>query len=110
MPLVFWVEFGFEPPWWVHILLWPLPVLNVALALLHPMKGLLVAQQFRHTPSDSGTVDYSAPDLRCAPPNRPPAAGPASGPTSAPTSPRAVRQPSTARSPPVTWTPFVCKE
>jgi uncharacterized protein (DUF983 family) len=58
MPLVFWVEFGFEPAWWVHILLWPLPVLAVAIALLRPMKGVLVAQQFRHHASDSGLVDY----------------------------------------------------
>lgn len=59
MPLVFWVEFGLEPSWWVHILLWPLPVLAVAIALLRPMKGVLVAQQFRHHASDSGLVDYS---------------------------------------------------
>jgi uncharacterized protein (DUF983 family) len=59
MPLVFWVEFAFEPPWWVHMVLWPLPVVAVALALLHPMKGVLIAQQFRHHASDSGLVDYS---------------------------------------------------
>ena len=59
MPLVFWVEFSLEPAWWVHIVLWPLPVVIVALALLRPMKGFLVAQQFRHHASDSGTVDYS---------------------------------------------------
>lgn len=62
MPLVFWVEFSLEPPWWVHILLWPIPVVIVALALLRPMKGFLVAQQFRHHASDSGTVDYSEDD------------------------------------------------
>jgi len=62
MPLVFWVEFAFEPAWWVHVLLWPLPVLLVALALLRPMKGFLVAQQFRHQASDSGLVDYSDGD------------------------------------------------
>src|SRR3546814_15155838 len=66
MPLVFWVEFGFEPPWWVHILLWPLPVLIVALAILHPMKGLLVAQQLRPHASERGTVDYSPPEPRRA--------------------------------------------
>ena len=62
MPLVFWVEFSLEPAWWVHILLWPLPVVIVAVALLRPMKGFLVAQQFRHHASDSGTVDYSEDD------------------------------------------------
>lgn len=64
MPLVFWVEFSLEPAWWVHVLLWPLPVLLVAVALLRPMKGFLVAQQFRHHASDSGTVDYSEDDDR----------------------------------------------
>src|SRR3546814_19050187 len=32
MPLVFRVEFVVAPPWWVHILLWPLPVLIVPLS------------------------------------------------------------------------------
>ncbi len=62
MPLVFWVEFSLEPAWWVHVLLWPLPVVVVALALLRPMKGFLVAQQFRHHASDSGTLHYSEDD------------------------------------------------
>jgi hypothetical protein len=34
----------------------------VALALLRPMKGVLIAQQFRHHASDSGLVDYSEDD------------------------------------------------
>jgi uncharacterized protein (DUF983 family) len=61
-PLVIWVEFTFEPAWWVHIVLWPLPVVLAALAFLRPMKGLLVSLQFRHHASDSGTVDYSEDD------------------------------------------------
>ncbi|GAB4364896.1 MAG: DUF983 domain-containing protein [Kiloniellaceae bacterium] len=63
-PLVIWVEFTFEPAWWVHIVLWPIPVVIAALAFLRPMKGLLVALQFRHHASDSGTVDYSDSDSR----------------------------------------------
>ncbi|MGF1593185.1 MAG: DUF983 domain-containing protein [Kiloniellaceae bacterium] len=59
MPLVFWVEFTFEPPWWLHMVVWSPLVVIVALALLRPMKGMLIAQQFRHHASDSGTVDYS---------------------------------------------------
>ena len=62
MPLVFWVEFTFEPPWWLHMLVWSPLVIVVALALLRPMKGVLIAQQFRHHASDSGTVDYSEGD------------------------------------------------
>jgi uncharacterized protein (DUF983 family) len=62
MPLVFWVEFTFEPPWWLHMVVWTPLVVIVALALLRPMKGFLVAQQFRHHASDSGIVDYSDSD------------------------------------------------
>ena len=59
MPLVFWMEFSVEPPWWVHMVLWPPLVLIVAIALLRPMKGLLISLQLHHHASDSGTVDYS---------------------------------------------------
>jgi uncharacterized protein (DUF983 family) len=41
------------------MLVWSPLVVIVALALLHPMKGVLIAQQFRHHASDSGLVDYS---------------------------------------------------
>ena len=58
MPLVFWVEFTFEPPWWLHMAIWSPLVVIVAIALLRPMKGLLIAQQFRYHASDSGLVDY----------------------------------------------------
>ena len=62
MPLVFWLEFTFEPPWWLHMVLWTPLVLGTALALLHPMKGVLIALQFKHQASDSGLVDYSQED------------------------------------------------
>lgn len=62
MPLVFWLEFTFEPPWWLHMVLWTPLVVIVAIALLRPMKGLLISQQFRHHASDSGLVDYSNGD------------------------------------------------
>lgn len=46
--LVLWVEFTWSPPYWVHAALWlPLTIL-LPLALLRPLKGWLVAQQFRH--------------------------------------------------------------
>ena len=64
MPLVFWLEFTFNPPWWVHMVLWTPLVVIVALAFLRPMKGLLIALQFRHQASDSGSVDYNDADSR----------------------------------------------
>jgi uncharacterized protein (DUF983 family) len=62
MPLVFWAEFALEPPWWLHMVVWSPLVVIVAIALLRPMKGVLIAQQFRYHASDSGTLDYSEGD------------------------------------------------
>jgi uncharacterized protein (DUF983 family) len=45
--LAFWVEFRFEPPLWVHAVLWPLVTLPLALALMRPAKAAMVAMQFR---------------------------------------------------------------
>ena len=45
--LAFWVEFRFNPPLWVHILLWPLVAFPLAIALMRPAKAALVAQQYR---------------------------------------------------------------
>jgi uncharacterized protein (DUF983 family) len=64
MPLVFWLEFTYEPPGWVHMVLWGPLVVIVALVLLRLMKGLLIALQFRYHASDSGTVDYSDDEER----------------------------------------------
>lgn len=42
------VEVLYQPPYWLHALLWgPLAIL-LPLALLRPFKGVLVALQFRH--------------------------------------------------------------
>ncbi|MEX0840159.1 MAG: DUF983 domain-containing protein [Parvibaculum sp.] len=50
--LVLWVEFTWSPPYWVHAALWlPLTIL-LPLALLRPLKGWLIAQQFRHKASE----------------------------------------------------------
>ena len=40
------VEFTFEPPIWVHIVLWGPLALVVCLGLLRLMKGVLVALQY----------------------------------------------------------------
>ena len=42
------VEFVWRPPYWVHALLWIPMILIVTLGLLRPLKGLLIALQFRH--------------------------------------------------------------
>lgn len=42
------VEFKFNPPVWVHVVLWGPATLVVAFGLLRPLKGLLVALQYHH--------------------------------------------------------------
>ena len=43
---------------WLHATIWPPLILGAALGLLRPMKGVLIALQYRHRASDSDTVDY----------------------------------------------------
>ena len=48
MMLVFWVEFRFEPPWWLHVILWVPFSVAAALWLLRLLKALLINQQYVH--------------------------------------------------------------
>ena len=48
MGLVFWVEFRFEPPWWLHVLIWLPLTFGGAVWLLRLLKALLIAQQYIH--------------------------------------------------------------
>jgi uncharacterized protein (DUF983 family) len=48
IPLVFLLEMRVEPPLWVHAVLWPPVVVGLAILLLRPLKGVLVALQYRH--------------------------------------------------------------
>lgn len=52
--LVFWVEFRFQPPLWVHAVLWPVVTIPLAIALMRPFKAGLVALQYRHRASEMG--------------------------------------------------------
>jgi uncharacterized protein (DUF983 family) len=54
MILAFWVEFRFEPPLWVHAILWPVVTLPLAILIMRPVKAALVAAQFRHRPHEMG--------------------------------------------------------
>ncbi len=46
--LALFVEFRFGPPFWVHVLLWVPLVLILSFGLLRPLKGLMIAQQYKH--------------------------------------------------------------
>lgn len=42
------VELKYQPPYWVHAALWLPLSLGLSLGLLRPLKGLMIALQFRH--------------------------------------------------------------
>jgi len=52
--LAFWVEFRFEPPLWVHAILWPVLIVPLAILLIRPTKAALIALQYRHRASEMG--------------------------------------------------------
>jgi uncharacterized protein (DUF983 family) len=54
--LALFVEFTFEPPFWVHVILWVPLVLILAIGLLRPLKGLMIAQQYKHR-AQEGRID-----------------------------------------------------
>ncbi len=52
--LAFWVEFTFSPPLWVHVVLWPVVTIPLAVAMMRPLKAALVAMQYRVRASEMG--------------------------------------------------------
>ncbi len=42
------VEVAFAPPLWVHVALWTPATIGGGIALLRPLKAILIAQQYRH--------------------------------------------------------------
>ena len=46
--LALFVEFTFAPPYWVHAVLWIPLVVGLSIGLLRPLKGFLIAQQYKH--------------------------------------------------------------
>lgn len=54
--LALFVEFRFGPPYWVHALLWVPLIFVLSIGLLRPLKGLLIAQQYRHK-AEEGRLD-----------------------------------------------------
>ncbi len=52
--LAFWVEFRFAPPLWVHVVLWPVVGLPLAILMMRPLKAAMVALQFRHRSREMG--------------------------------------------------------
>ena len=51
------VEFGYGPPAWVHVVLWGLLTPLLAIVLLRFMKALLIALQFKHKAEEGRLED-----------------------------------------------------
>jgi len=58
VPLALLFEAMVEPPLWLHVVIWPPLILGGSLALLRPMKGVMIALQYHHKASESGTETY----------------------------------------------------
>ncbi len=52
--LAFWVEFKYEPPLWVHAVLWLAVTTPLAIFLMRITKTALIIQQYRHRSSEMG--------------------------------------------------------
>lgn len=50
--LVLIVEVKYQPPYWVHAVLWIPLTLFLTLGLLRPLKGWLIGQQYKHKASE----------------------------------------------------------
>jgi len=56
--LAIWFEFTFEPPMWLHLVLWIPAILAGSIALLRPFKAMLVALQYRNKAGEDGTPTF----------------------------------------------------
>jgi uncharacterized protein (DUF983 family) len=52
--LAFWVDFTFEPPLWVHAVIWPLVTIPAAILMIRLLKAGLVWSQYRNRASEMG--------------------------------------------------------
>ena len=55
--LAIWVELAFEPPFWVHILLWFPLTAALVVGLLRLAKGLLLALEYKNRAREGRIVD-----------------------------------------------------
>jgi uncharacterized protein (DUF983 family) len=46
--LALWAEFTYEPPIWLHLVMWTALSIALSLILVRPLKGVLVNLQYHH--------------------------------------------------------------
>lgn len=50
-------EVAYQPPYWVHAVLWGPLAIGLPLLLLRPTKGLMIALQFKHDAREVNLMD-----------------------------------------------------
>ncbi len=53
------LEVLFQPPLWVHAVLWTPTILLTSIALLRPLKAVLIALQYRHRAGEGGRNTFT---------------------------------------------------
>ena len=53
------VEVAFEPSLWLHLVLWTPVIIGLSILLLHPMKALMIALQYRHKAGEGGKNTFT---------------------------------------------------
>lgn len=55
--MAIWLQLAFEPPWWVHVLLWVPVTLGLVIGGLRMTKGFLLASEYRNSAGEAGRRD-----------------------------------------------------
>ncbi len=55
--LAIWLDLAVEPPFWVHLALWPLLTLVSVVGLLRLAKGMLISLEYRNAAREGRIVD-----------------------------------------------------
>lgn len=59
--LALFVEVSWQPPYWVHLVLWLPLTLILSLGLLRPLKGLMIGLQYRNKAAEGRLLESGAP-------------------------------------------------
>ena len=57
--MALWVEVTFRPPHWLHLVIWTPVIIGLSILLLHPMKALMIALQYRHKAGEGGRNTFT---------------------------------------------------
>lgn len=56
MGMALWFEFTFEPPLWLHVVIWLPVILGICVFCIRIFKGMLLAQQYRKNASQGHII------------------------------------------------------